>query len=651
MSLKKIVPWLWPIEAQAPIPHNIPYRPDIDGLRAVAVTAVVLFHLKPAFLQGGFVGVDIFFVISGTLITSLILDAAQRGRFSFRDFYSRRIRRIFPALLLVLAATLAVGWFTLLPSAYLSLVKTALSGILFVPNFRLLSEAGYFEGEPQRRALLHLWSLGVEEQFYLVWPIVALLCWKRCFVWATALIATVSFVCCLAISRTDPTLAFYLPLTRFWELLAGCLLAWRERRHIGSRMGEAKDVGGAYRNILSLVGGGLVLAAVAFTDPAEAFPSWRALPPVAGTVLLIAAGRRAAFNRFVLGNRPAVWLGQISYPLYLWHWPVLSFGWLILGGISSKITLALSVTLAASTYHFIEKPIRGVRNQKSKNSITLVLVLVSLVLGIVFVGIIGLKGAPGRFPPTISRFFTYKYDDTSSWNYSCFLQQNQRPTDWAVDRCIDKPDAKSQPLLILWGDSHAAELTPGFGAIKSSVGFRLGEMTAAGCPPVISIKVDRAPNCGDLNKFYLTKIRTLKPQSVVLAGYWYQYTFGFLPLAETIHALKLSGVENIVVLGPTTRWTTFLPELLAREAISRGGLPPAALGKETYVQMPEEGMRRLVTKAGARYVSALDILCPNGRCITRLGAGPETVTYFDESHLTEAGAKYLVSKIDPALFR
>jgi peptidoglycan/LPS O-acetylase OafA/YrhL len=649
IGFQSIARWLWPTATRAPVPHNLPYRPDIDGLRAFAVAAVVIFHIRPGLLGGGFVGVDIFFVISGTLITSLILHAAQGNKFSFADFYSRRVRRILPAFLLVLSAVLAVGWFTLLPSAYASLNKTALSSLFFVPNFQLLSEAGYFEGEPNRRILLHLWSLGVEEQFYLVWPVVVLLCWKRRLLLATTILGVSSLVGCLALSRKDPALAFYLPFTRFWELLAGAVLAWRERRHLLSEVGETTELKMTWRNMFSLVGACLVLAALFLTDPTKAFPSWRALPPVLGTALLIAAGPDTIFNRFALSNRPTVWLGQISYPLYLWHWPVFSYGWLLNGGFPPKVTLAFSVGLAAATYQFIEKPVRRIRDKRAQAKAALLLVFLGMAIGCVCATIIVLKGAPHRFPPAIARFLTYKYDDTTSWNYACFLQQDQQPEDWTVSRCVDPAKTKAQPLVVLWGDSHAAELAPGFNAVKLSKSFRLGEMTAAGCPPVLSVTVDRAPNCDAMNKFYMAEIRKLKPRSVVLAGYWYEYKFGFAPLADTIRALKSSGIESIIVIGPTTRWTTYLPELLAKQAIAHGGQPPATLGSEAYVLMPEADIRRLAVQEGAEYLSALDILCPGGQCITRLGPGPESVTYFDESHLTVSGSKYLVSHLQNAI--
>jgi peptidoglycan/LPS O-acetylase OafA/YrhL len=222
---------------RSPLPHQLPYRADIDGLRAIAVLLVVIFHAHPEQLPGGFIGVDVFFVISGFLISSLLFESAETGSFSLREFYARRIRRIFPALIIVLAATFLAGSIFLLPQSFSNLSKLVLSSTAFVPNFRLWSEAGYFAGDPNTRPLLHLWSLGVEEQFYLVWPLSVLIFWKRGMAWVIALLAILSFLTGAALITHHTNAVFYLPITRLWELLAGGFLAWRERRHIRSNLG------------------------------------------------------------------------------------------------------------------------------------------------------------------------------------------------------------------------------------------------------------------------------------------------------------------------------------------------------------------------------------------------------------------------------
>ncbi len=304
------------------------YRPDIDGLRAVAVLAVVSFHAFPQLTPGGFVGVDVFFVISGFLISTIILKAHAQNTFSYARFYARRIRRIFPALMLMLAASLVFGWFALTPNEFAELGRHAAAGTLFVSNLALWREAGYFDHEAQLKPLLHLWSLGIEEQFYLIWPLF-LLRFRRA---TAALVAVVvlSFAANVWLVHSKPDATFYMPFTRFWELASGALLAQLALmapngdalgglRRFAPFLGDSR----ALRDALSVAGTLLVLAPVLRLSHTASFPGFWAALPVLGTVALIAAGQRAIINRRLLSAPPMVLIGLISYPLYLWHWPLL----------------------------------------------------------------------------------------------------------------------------------------------------------------------------------------------------------------------------------------------------------------------------------------------------------------------------------------
>jgi len=253
------------------------YRADIDGLRAVAVILVVIFHAFPEALPGGFIGVDIFFVISGFLITGIIVREMEQGRFSLAGFYARRIRRIFPALVFVLSTVLALGWFWMLPAAYEQLSGDVLASASFLPNFALMLQSGYFDIEAGKKPLLHLWSLGIEEQFYLLWPLLLLLAARvrLGLLTAAVVVGLASFVLNVALIDTRPVATFYLPLTRAWELLAGAALAIDWRRF--SQTTRAAN----WRAIIGLA---LVAGAVASLDPTRAFPGWWAALPVAGAV-------------------------------------------------------------------------------------------------------------------------------------------------------------------------------------------------------------------------------------------------------------------------------------------------------------------------------------------------------------------------------
>ncbi len=338
-------------------PHLIhpKYRPDIDGLRAVAILSVVTFHAFPSLLKSGFIGVDIFFVISGFLISTIIFSSLERERFSLLEFYIRRIRRIFPALLLILFASLALGWFVLFPDEYKQLGKHTAASAGFIQNFILWRESGYFDNAAETKPLLHLWSVAVEVQFYIFWPLLLALVWKRhwSFLKITAAIAAVSFAANIFLVYRHPSAAFYLPISRFWELMVGGVLAYvaLHRAHLISQ----------YKNGQSALGFILILIAFPLLNKGSEFPGWWALLPTLGAFFIISAGPTAWLNEKILGNKLMVWFGLISYPLYLWHWPLLSFLRVTEGDASILERLAallIAVILAWLTYMFVEKPVR-----------------------------------------------------------------------------------------------------------------------------------------------------------------------------------------------------------------------------------------------------------------------------------------------------
>ncbi|EGD05486.1 MULTISPECIES: acyltransferase family protein [Burkholderia cepacia complex] len=330
------------------------YRPDIDGLRAAAVLAVVIFHAFPSVLPGGFVGVDVFFVISGYLITGILLADLGADQFSVRRFYARRIRRIFPALVIVLLATYAMGWFSLYGDEFRELARHIVAGAGFVSNWALWTEAGYFDQAAEAKPLLHLWSLGVEEQFYIVWPLLLWTAHKTGRIGSVcAVTGLASFVTNVALVNHHPSAAFYWPITRMWELLAGAALA--------ISAAQVRHVGG-WAHALSAAGALLCLASFVFVNSQAAFPGWWALLPVVGAVGLIAAGHDAWFNRYVLARPVSVWFGRISYALYLWHWPLLSFAFIVAGRMPSPVVrgglVVIAVALAWLTTVIIERPVR-----------------------------------------------------------------------------------------------------------------------------------------------------------------------------------------------------------------------------------------------------------------------------------------------------
>uniref|UniRef100_UPI0040472219 acyltransferase family protein n=1 Tax=Polynucleobacter sp. TaxID=2029855 RepID=UPI0040472219 len=446
--------------------HIQNYRPDIDGLRALAVLLVVGFHAFPKAVPGGFIGVDIFFVISGYLISKIILNDLKNQKFSFKVFYARRIKRIFPSLLLVLYSSIIFGWFALLADEYKLLGQHTFAGATFISNILLWSESGYFDSAAEFKPLLHLWSLGIEEQFYLLWPIFLYVTWRfsHRLNRAIILLMLASFILNIYGIWANPVKDFYSPQTRFWELLAGGLLAW-----ISIHKKNYHDIlEGKIINLVSLAGLCLIAFGVHFINKNSAFPGWWALLPVFGASFLIFANAGAWINRNLLSNRLMVWFGLISFPLYLWHWPLLAFARIIEGGeIRSHLRfwlMVLAIGLSWLTYEFLEKPIRFGGNSKRKLywliSLLLVLALFSGHLyyknGYPFRAQLNnttiteevrdqLVGADWRYKQNASCINTYNFPDSNNYGWWFCMQSSE-----------------NLPEIIILGSSFANHLYPGF---------------------------------------------------------------------------------------------------------------------------------------------------------------------------------------------
>jgi peptidoglycan/LPS O-acetylase OafA/YrhL len=365
--------------------HQVGYRPDIDGLRALSVLSVVFFHAFPGLVHGGFIGVDIFFVISGYLISSIIYQGLDSESFSFNEFYIRRARRIFPSLIVVLISCLIFGWFGLLPDEYSQLGKHTFGASTFINNFIFWSESGYFDNDASTKPLLHLWSLSIEEQFYILWP---LLLWGiyRCKVHLGKILQalTIGFILLhFYIFYLDKITAFYAPYARFFELLIGAFIA---RCHIQPKIRTIHPLYERFKSIQSFIGLGLIIIVIQIITKESHFPGWYALLfPVLGAALIIDSPKDALVNKLLLSNNILVKIGLISYPLYLWHWPLLSFGHILWGQtppLGLRIALVgLAFLLATLTYYFIEKPIRFGHAKISKQS-TIILLIVMVLTGI-----------------------------------------------------------------------------------------------------------------------------------------------------------------------------------------------------------------------------------------------------------------------------
>lgn len=358
------------------------YRADIDGLRGLAILSVVIFHIFPSILKGGFTGVDIFFVISGFLISTIILKNIDNGSFSFIEFYSRRIKRIFPALILVLFASLSVGFFCLFADEYKQLSRHVVRAAEFSINFTFAKKTGYFENAAAVKPLLHLWSLAVEEQFYIVWPAVIWVCWKRnvSLIKVILSLLIISFAINIFEVGSGKAAYFYLPQSRSWELLLGALLAY-------VRLGKVDyqwiNLESRFGYLVHWFGPILILLGMLTISETRFYPYWWALLPALGSLLVLNAPQKFWFNRVFLSSRLMVWFGLISYPLYLWHWPILSFFQIVCGDSPSLVVRALiisaSILIAWFTYHLVEHPIRVRKRRFAVLGLTLAMVLVAAV--------------------------------------------------------------------------------------------------------------------------------------------------------------------------------------------------------------------------------------------------------------------------------
>lgn len=362
------------------------YRSDIDGLRAIAILAVVAFHAFPSSLRGGFIGVDIFFVISGFLISKSIFEDFDKNTFNFAEFYSRRVKRIFPALIIVLVACISLGWFILLADEYKQLGKHVAGGAVFISNLMLWNEAGYFDNSADTKPLLHLWSLAIEEQFYILWPLMVWILFKfRINISIASFIFAVAFFYLnVSLVKMDPIVAYFAPHTRFWELMVGCFLASVQKTD-RTKLTYGKIIFSKYQlynlknfnNIISIFAFSFICGGFYLIDKSIDFPGYWALIPVLGTALIIFIGPNAWVNQNILSNRILVFIGLISFPLYLWHWPLLSFVRIVESEVPSRSlrigVVILSIFLAWLTYRFVERPVRF-----NKSSAVKILALITL---------------------------------------------------------------------------------------------------------------------------------------------------------------------------------------------------------------------------------------------------------------------------------
>ena len=470
------------------------YRFDIDGLRAIAILLVVGFHNFPHIVQGGFVGVDIFFVISGFLISMIILKEVKEDTFSYINFYTRRIKRIFPALIVILLACLFFGYFIDFPDELMLLGKHIAGSAIFAANLIFYRESGYFDISSELKPLLHLWSLGIEEQYYILWPflVVVFYKWNRSFLPVILFFLILSFLINIMLVANHPEAAFYLPITRFWELLVGSMLAFITLEHkLQAWLGKYNDklnynVVLKFQNICAWLGLVLIITSIFFITEHNHFPGFWALLPIIGTFFIILAGQNAWLNKHILANTIFVFFGLISYPLYLWHWVLLSFFRMMGEDPSLQMRICIitiSIILAWITYRFIEKPIRFGKQTRIK-PIALIASLVLMVMIGIYLRESG--GLPNRsFMKNQNMLANDLMYNTSKLPYPpCPAElKNSEPK---LNYCLQSRN--SRPISVVFGDSHAEHIFYGIAKTDSVHNWLL--VGNSSCMPLTGVTIE-----------------------------------------------------------------------------------------------------------------------------------------------------------------
>jgi len=661
-------------QLRVPSPH-VNYRPDIDGLRAIAVLAVVGYHAYPGAIKGGLVGVDIFFVISGYLISTIILKGLLAGRFSYLDFYVRRIKRIFPALALVLLTCLIAGWFFLYDLEYRPLGRHVAGGAAFISNFLLSNEAGYFDSRSEFKELLHLWSLGVEEQFYLIFPLLLALVWKwtRTLLPLIATLLVVSFALNVWLIGLEPAQTFYFPFTRFWELMIGATLAYVSQVSMKGRPDTAVLPAGVWPDACAWTGALLLLAALYFINQDSAFPGWFALLPTLGALLLITAGPAASINKYVLSSPPLVFVGLISYPLYLWHWPILSFVRLLSaespGRITRALMIVLSFVLAWITYRIVEKPIRTY----PRPAIAAVLCAIMLAIGCAGLFIDTHDGLPFRAANTRNGEGRKLFIDSLALDTeirtkrykleSCeFLKPDTMPAEWCTS--YGPHDGK---IIVVWGDSHAAAWSPVFYAIADANHLRVIRFSMGGCPPLVETRridaVFASAPCASFGQAekVVKLIATLRPERIFILGRWSLYK---PTKVAAQHPQPATGARSNgdIVESQLTKTLAALPAdvpiTVFRTAPVLKGDPERGLLRHTKIettgaeyQRAEASANRaldaaVATRNNASLFDPATILC--SKVCSPVVNG--TVVYANETHLSAQGALLALDAVSNAYF-
>ena len=659
-----------PVDRAAAPDAALGYRRDIDGLRALAVVPVLLFHVDLWPFSGGYVGVDIFFVISGYLIASIIGHDLAEGRFTLTGFYVRRIRRIFPALFVMIAFTILVGGLILLPLDYRRLGASALATTLFASNIYFARQSGYFGASAEEAPLLHSWSLAVEEQFYIVFPLLMLVGWRLGgrYRLLLSMVAGLSLLSAMHMVETAPASAFYLPHTRGWEFLGGAMLAVGRLPAFRSPQ---------IANAAAATGAALIGWAVLRFSATTPFPGAHALFPVVGAMLILHAGRTGSLVSGALSKPVPVFIGRISYSLYLWHWPLIVFWKYRTDGSwevwEQVLILMLSLLVAWASWRFVEEPFRRARSFPPARAFAFAGTLMTTGVGAGLLLYLS-NGMPSRMNPSVvaldaaTNSIAYLPEDCSGM---ASVQKDSL--------CVVGARKDAAPNFLLWGDSHAHALKPAFDRAGVALGLSGRIASYPACPTLLGIdRLDQPPShdCSEFNRLVLQELATTPSvHTVILVSRWGLCANGKRPeggkpcylgrdeddvrsfsadqqlfrsgLASTVATLSRMG-KQVILVAPIPEFRRSVPETLARAILYNEPLR-LTLTRTEYMQRQQRvfsAFDEMRARFGVTVVYPHQLLCRTGRCAMTAKGVP---LYADDDHLSRQGSLLLTRMVYDAL--
>lgn len=627
------------------------YRKEIDGIRALAIISVILFHAGFSTFEGGFFGVDIFFVISGFLITKVISTQLKNKTFSLFNFYERRVRRIIPALIFVMLCTLPCAWLWMTPKDLEDFSRSLISTPLFLSNFLFYSTSNYFSTNSEFKPLIHTWSLAVEEQYYILFPLFFMLIWKLGKKWSIfflLIIAIFSFIIAKNNSLTNPLFAFYMLQARAFEILTGSITALLGNYKKELSTGTEKYIS-IIEQSLSITGLTMMIYAILFFEKNTQNPTLFALIPTLGTALVLAFATSKNFVGKLLGQKILVGIGLISYSAYLWHQPLFAFARLkVIDNNLSQIFLfllsLLSFLLAFFSWKYIENPFRNNSKIKTQTIVTLS-ILFSYILILIGLLIFKNNGFKNRLNNEQQKIISFQNIDKLKKDVRdniCSLEPEKTFHDFKPE-CYT---SKTKNTYLIWGDSLAATSYIGLKSIHDDT----LQITASSCHPIIDQNFPTRPNCYNINNFAKEKIRKLNLKKIFLHASWVLNSDQknlIQNITKTIEFInKTSPQSQIIIIGSLPTWDQALPKIILRKNLSLDNEKYIKLSNYKKLKEIDDKLKTLERFKNVKFISALDQMCIEDKCLAIFKhEGKYWISSADFHHLNEASSIFLFNKI------